>query len=197
MSRALLVRHWHDQYVNRVWVQSAAGADPDVVRASILTGPGRALGLRVLTGSETLAYLVSQVRRAFAPLQVARAVVLLVVLLGMADTLVAGVSERTRELGIARAVGARPRHLQRMVLAEGLLLATLGLVLASGVGLTLGVLWIRTTFPYLVGWVLEPHVAYGSLFALTMMTAAVTVGAGIAPARRAARLEPAVALRCE
>ena len=84
-----------------------------------------------------------------------------------------------------------------MVLAEGLLLATLGLVLASGVGLTLGVLWIRTTFPYLVGWVLEPHVAYGSLFALAIMAAAVTVLAGIAPARRAARLEPGVALRCE
>ena len=53
---------------------------------------------------------------------------LLVVLLGMADTLMASASERTRELGIARAVGARPRHLQRMVLAEGLLLAALGLI---------------------------------------------------------------------
>jgi len=157
MSRALLAREWRDHQVNRVWVRTAPGTDPDVVRAAVFAGPGRTFGLRVLTGSETLAYLVSQVHRAFVPLGVARAIVLLVVLLGMADMLAAGVVERTRELGMVRAVGAGPRHLRRMVLAEGLLVAALGLLLAGALGLTLGVVWTRSTFPYLLGWVLEAH----------------------------------------
>src|SRR5205814_4015958 len=118
-------------------------------------------------------------------------------LLGMADTLAAGVAERTREIGIVRALGARPRDVRRMVFAEGLLLAAIGLVLACGVGLTLGMLWIRTTFPLLLGWVLEPQMPYAALLALAAMTAVASVVGGMIPARRAAWLEPSLALRYE
>ena len=188
MSRTLLTREWQDRQVNRVWVQTAEGTEPDAVRRAILAGPGRELGLRVLTGRETLAYLVGEVRRAFAPLGVARAVVLLVVLLGMADALAAGVVERTRELGIVRALGATPGHLTRLVLAEGLVLAALGLVLACGVGLALGVLWIRMTFPCLLGWVLEVYLPYQQVGIIALLTIGVCLMAALVPAQRVAAL---------
>ena len=51
-------------------------------------------------------YWVAQIRRGFAGVDVLRAVVFLVMLLGIADRLASGVVQRTRELGAARAVGS-------------------------------------------------------------------------------------------
>ena len=105
--------------------------------------------------AEFVEYCAAQVRRAFAGVRALAALVLLVMLIGTADALAAGVAERTREIGAMRAVGLRRRHIVRMVLVEGMVLATLGLVLALAAGFALGTLWVKATFPYLVGWVLD------------------------------------------
>jgi ABC-type antimicrobial peptide transport system permease subunit len=123
--------------------------------------------------------------------------VLSVVLVGMADTLAAGVIERTREIGAIRVVGVRRRYVRRMVLMEGLVMGSVGLALAGASGLALGTLWVDATFPALLGWVLAPHVPYQQAGVVTVLTVAVCVVAALAPARRAASLEPAVALRYE
>ncbi len=108
-----------------------------------------------------------------------------------------GVVQRTRELGTARAVGVRRWYLQRMVLVEALVMGALGLVLGGVVGIALGALWIRWTFPYLLGYVLDFHLPYMQLGLIGLMTALVCAIAAVLPARGAARLEPAVALRYE
>ena len=127
-------------------------------------------------------YWVAQIRRGCGGVDVLRAVVFLVMLLGVADTPASGVVQRTRELGAARAVGVRRWYLQRMVLVEALVM---------------GALWIRWTFPYLLGYVLDFHLPYMQLGLIGLMTALVCAIAAILPARGAARLEPAVALRYE
>jgi putative ABC transport system permease protein len=197
MSRELYRRLWRDPQVNRVFLRTSPGAGIAEVRATIAQTLGRKYGLRILSSGELLEYFTSQVRRAFAPVDVLAGLVLLVVLVGMADTLAASVLERTRELGVMRAVGIRGRQLRRMVVAEGLVLGTLGLILAVSAGLALGVLWVEETFPYLLGWVLEIHIPYGSVETVCAVTIAVCLVAALLPARRAARLEPAVALRYE
>src|SRR6266566_2906644 len=80
-------------------------------------------------------------------------------------------------------------YLQRMVLVEALVMGALGLAL--------GALWIRWTFPYLLGYVLDFHLPYVQLGLIGLMTALVCAIAAVLPARGAARLEPAVALRYE
>lgn len=197
MSRELYRRYWNDPQVNRVFVRAAPGADVTSLRAAIARTLGLAYGLRIGAARDLIDYFAAQVRRAFAPLDVLAALLLFVLLLGLADTLTASVLERTRDLAVIRALGARRAVLRRAVVVEGIGLAVPGLLLALGVGLGLGTLWVRQTFPALLGWALETHVPYAQVVIACAATLAVCWLAGLLPARRAAALDPAQALRRE
>ena len=197
MSRDVYKRHWGDAKVTRVFVRADATADLAAVRTAIARRLGRTYNLRVLSAAEIVEYFASQVRRGFAGVYILAVMVLAVVLVGMADTLAAGVIERTREIGAIRVVGVRRGAVRRMVLLEGVVLGTIGLALAVVAGLALGKLWVDATFPALLGWVLEPHVPYAQIGVVMVLTIGVCVLAALGPARRAASLEPAVALRYE
>ena len=195
MSRELYARHWQDRQVNRIGLLVAPGTDVAVVRATIVRDLKSAYELRVLSARELIAYYAEQVDRAFAPLAILAATVLLVTLLGVADTLLAAVLARTRELGAARAIGIGRMSLGRMVFVEALLLGALGLGLALTAGIGLATLWVHDTLPYLLGWVLEMHLPYREGPVLVVLTLAVVALAAVLPAYRAASLEPGLALR--
>src|SRR5262249_35402988 len=197
MSRDLYKKYWHDNQISRVYVRVLPQTNATVVRDSIARELGNTYSLRILSASELAEYFASQVRRAFAGAHILAGMVLFVVLVGMADTLAASVVERTRELGIIRAVGVRRRYLRRMILVEACLLGILGLMLAGGAGLTLGTLWVRTTFPYLLGWLFNLHLPYMQAAIVMIVTLVVCIAAALLPARFASRLDPAVALRYE
>jgi putative ABC transport system permease protein len=195
MSREVFARHWHDRHVNRVGLRVAPGTEVSAVRAAIARDLGTAWALRILSARELIGYYADQVDRAFAPLGVLAATVLLVTLFGVADTLLAAVLGRTRELGAARAVGIRRASLVRMVYVEAFFLALLGVVLAVVSGVGLAFFWVRETLPGLLGWMLELHLPYREVPVVAALTLAVAGAAAFVPARRAARLEPCLALR--
>jgi putative ABC transport system permease protein len=197
LSRELYRAHWDDAQVTRVFVRVVPGAATDPVRAAIAQQLGMSYGLRILSTRDLMDYFTAQVRRAFAPVGVLSGLVLVVLFVGLADALAASVLERTRELGVIRALGARRAVLRRAVVAEGLGLGVPGILLAMGTGLGLGTLWVRQTFPYLIGWPLETYVPYAEIALVCAGTLAVCGLAAVLPARRAAGLEVAEALRCE
>ena len=100
------------------------------------------------------------------------------------------VSQRTQELGIRMALGARGRDVLSMVVRQGGLLALIGVVL--GVGVALGV--TRSLSFFLFGVSPFDPLTFG-------VVAAVLLGAGLVatyfPARRATKVDPMVALRAE
>jgi len=67
-----------------------------------------------------------------------------IALLGVANTLLIGVLERQREIGLLRAVGMSRRQVRTMIQAEGAILAALGALAGVGLGLILGVVFGRT-----------------------------------------------------
>jgi putative ABC transport system permease protein len=158
---------------------------------------GMTYGLRIVSASDLIDYFAAQVRRAFAPLDVLAALLLFVLLLGLADTLAASVLERKRDLATIRTLGARRAVLRRAVVVEGIGLGIPGLFLALVAGLGLGTIWVRQTFPALLGWSLETHVPYAQIGIVCAATLGVCWLAGLLPARRAAALNPAEALRHE
>lgn len=129
---------------------------------------------------------------------------LLVSALAIANTMVMSVVERTHEIGVMKAVGARDSHILLIFVVEGALLGLLG----AGVALAAG--W-AATFPLdalarsILAERLDPSfrsetalVFPAWLFlAVPAFAAAVTTLASIVPARRAARVSPIVALRHE
>lgn len=114
-------------------------------------------------------------------------VALLVGGIGVANTMIISVLERRREIGLRRALGARRAHIRRQFLAEALLLAGIGGVLGSLLGIAAtGVLAAANGWPLAVPPVLIA-IAVGS----TLVIGAV---AGLYPAVRAARIPPTAAL---
>jgi putative ABC transport system permease protein len=115
----------------------------------------------------------------------------------MGDTLATGVVERTREFGMLRAVGMRRSRLFEMVMLEGVAIGLLGLFLAAGTGLALGVFWVEVQFPAVLGWKLDLHLP--AAFGLTAagLTLLLCLVGSVLPSLRAARLVIPEALRTE
>jgi putative ABC transport system permease protein len=118
------------------------------------------------------------------------AVSLLVGGIGIMNIMLVSVTERTREIGLRLAVGARPRDVLAQFLIEATTLAALG----GAVGVALG-LGIALTIASTAGWPML--VAPESILVAVGVSGLVGVFFGFYPARRAARLDPIEALRRE
>ena len=120
---------------------------------------------------------------AIVNIMVALAVV--IALIGIANTLALSVFERTRELGLIRAVGMTRRQLRRMVRFEAALVATFGAVLGVAIGLLFG--WgVVRALPD--GFASSMVVPVQPLVTLILVAATAGVVAAMLPARRAGRL---------
>jgi putative ABC transport system permease protein len=109
----------------------------------------------------------------------------IVALLGIVNTLALAVHERTRELGLLRAVGMSKRQVRRMVRAESVITALIGAVLGLVLGVVFAVIVSRPLEAD--GFVLTFPV--GTLIAVTILAAIAGVIAAIPPARRASRVD--------
>jgi putative ABC transport system permease protein len=118
------------------------------------------------------------------------AISLLVGGVGVSNIMLVSVRERTREIGLRKALGARQRDILSQFLTEAVLLTTIGGLIGIGLGVTgAAALAAYSPVPAVVTW-WSPVLAAG-------VSAAVGVFFGVVPARRAGRLDPVVALRSE
>lgn len=117
------------------------------------------------------------------------------VALGIASVLVVSVVQRSREIGILRAMGARRGQILRVFLIQGGVLGLLGSLIGSAAGAGALVAW-HASVRQADGSQLFPLIIQPQLFVIAAVLAAVTgVLAAMAPALRAARLDPVVAIR--
>lgn len=123
------------------------------------------------------------------------AISLLVGGIGIMNIMLVSVTERTREIGLRKALGARKRDILVQFLTESSLLSLLGGIIGIGLG------WLIS---FIVGHIaassgtpFEPVVSVDAILLATLFSAAVGLFFGIYPANRAANLEPVEALRYE
>ena len=117
----------------------------------------------------------------------------IVSLFGIVNTLALSVLERTRELGMLRAIGMSRRQVRRMIRHESVVTALIGAVLGIAVGLFLAALATAALSEEGLRFALP----VGSLVAFTVVAAVAGVLAAMGPARRAARLDVLKALQYE
>lgn len=115
---------------------------------------------------------------------------LALVLVGVYGVVSYTASQRTHEIGIRMALGARPAQIRKLVFRQGIILVISGL----GVGLLGALAASRVVGNFLVGVSAVDPVIWGGVAALL---AAVTLAACYIPARRATRVDPMIALRYE
>ena len=109
---------------------------------------------------------------------------------GVSNIMLVSVRERTKEIGLRKAVGARPRDIGVQFLLEAVLLTTIGGVLGMALGVGAALLVDRLSpVPAAITW-WSLALAFG-------VSAVVGIIFGVVPAQRAGRLDPVVALRTE
>ncbi len=124
-----------------------------------------------------------------------RVFVSIVVMLGIASVLVVAVVQKTREIGILRAMGASRGQMLRVFLLQGSLVGLVGSILGALLSMLMAFLF-STLVRGADGAALFPIIVTWPLLLYSCITATVCgVFAAIAPARRAARLDPAMAMR--
>jgi putative ABC transport system permease protein len=148
---------------------------------------------RVQTRAEWIEKEDQEFQQFLSLLYVLLALSVIVSIFGIVNTLVLSVFERTRELGMLRAVGMTRRQVRRMVRHESVITALIGAALGLPLGVFLAALMTRALDQFDVQFVLPT----GQLVLLAGIAVVVGVLAAILPARRAARLNVLNALQYE
>jgi putative ABC transport system permease protein len=115
--------------------------------------------------------------------------------IGIMNIMLVSVTERTREIGLRKALGARRRDILIQFLTESSLLSLLGGIIGIGLGWLIS--FIIGRIATASGNPFNPVVGFNSVLLATLFSAAVGLFFGIYPANRAAGLEPVEALRYE
>jgi putative ABC transport system permease protein len=153
-------------------------------------------GLEALSNAQLKQRLSDAINQQFGFFNAIVAIAVLVGMLGIVNTLSMSVLERTREIGVLRAVGASRWRVRRTMADESLLISLAGSLAGMAAGILVALVWIvgmrAKTFP---GLALKLPV--GTLLSIAVLGVVIGVVAAFLPARRAARLDPLAALRYE
>ncbi len=153
-------------------------------------------GTEVLSNAQIKQRTTDAIDQQFSFFNAIVAMAVLVGMLGIVNTLSMSVLERTREIGVLRALGASRWRVRRTMADESLLISVAGTLAGIFTGLVIGLVWIvgmrRSTFPGLA-----LHLPVGMLIGIAVLGLVIGVCAAILPARRAARLDPLAALQYE
>jgi putative ABC transport system permease protein len=180
--------------IDGIYLQLASADDSpktaDVVRSLLNVAHHNANDFSVIVPAELLAEQ-QRTERLFSTVMVAIASIsLLVGGIGIMNIMLAGILERTREIGVRRAVGARKSDIVRQFVVEAVLISFAGGLLGIFFGFGMSRL-----IALLAGW--STIVTAGSILLAFLVSISVGLIFGIYPAVKAARLDPVEAIRYE
>ncbi len=190
VDNATLQRYLPGQPATNAAVYLAPGAAVDAVRRQIqLRTAG--MGVAVAPNSELRRAAIEVFDRTFAITWALEAVALIVAMLGAANSLLALVLDRRREIGLLRYLGASPAQIRGMILTEAGFLGLLAAILGLALGFALSLLLIFVVNRQSFGWTIQFHPPGALLAAALAAVWLVTLLAALYPARVAASLVPA------
>jgi putative ABC transport system permease protein len=171
---------------NFAYVVRAPGASSATVRAGIDAVVADLPTVTLKDQAEFAAEQRAPIDQMLALIYALLGLAVVIAVLGIVNTLALSVIERTREVGLLRAVGLSRRQLRTMVRLESIIIALLGAVLGVGLGLVFGVALQQSQADSGIEVLSVP---FAQLFIFVALAALVGVLAAVWPARRAARLD--------
>ena len=180
--------HTAQQLDTNVYVAFAPGANVPAATAQINAIAKTYGGLTVQDRSAYLTSQASDVDTLLGVVYVLLALAIVIALLGIGNTLALAVYERTREIGLLRAVGASRAHVRSTIRWEAVLIALLGTITGAALGVFLGWAVVRAVSAAQQSGVVS--IPWAQIAIVLVVGALAGLLAGARPARRAARLDP-------
>ncbi len=176
-----------------ILVRTISGASP-AMTAALKSGLHQFANLKIETRAQFIATQQSQVNQILGLIYALLALAIAIALIGIVNTLLLSVFERTREIGLLRAVGMRRRQVRAMIRSEALILAVFGGILGVALGTVLGV---ALSLSLRQQGITDVVVPYPNLGIFVVVAALLGLAAASWPARRAARLNVLEAISVE
>jgi len=189
IDRALYKQRWKDDAVDFIDVDIEPGADPATVKQAIEQLTAGNMQAFVYTNVEFKKWVSGLVDQFFSLDYMQLVVAVLVAMIGIVNTLVISVSERRREIGIVRAIGALRSQVRKMVLLEAVAISIIGVIVGSFAGVLDTLFMTRTQSVIAVGYTVPFYFPWVLILVTLPIVIAASLVAGWWPARNAVRMQ--------
>lgn len=179
-------RHFTNAQDSIVAVTSEPGVPVAQLRKTVEAAAALSPNITVRDSAQFKAEQRKQIDQLLGFILALLALAVIIAALGIVNTLALSVFERTREIGLLRAVGMSRRQLRRMVRIESVIISVFGALLGVAVGLGFGWALVKALSDQGIRSLVVPT---GSLLLYVLLAAVIGVLAAVLPARRAAKLD--------
>ncbi|MFP3986189.1 ABC transporter permease [Streptomyces sp. E11-3] len=177
-----------------VFVNAASGTDPDTLRASMEKSLDPYPQVQVRDQADYKELIRGQIAVLLYLVYALLGLAIVIAVLGVVNTLALSVVERTREIGLLRAIGLARRQLRRMIRLESVVIAVFGAVL----GLSLGLVWgLAAQRVLALQGMTALDIPWGTILIVVAGSVVVGLAAALLPALRASRMNVLAAIAHE
>jgi putative ABC transport system permease protein len=197
MDRSVFLRYWRDDTVSDFRVFVTPGTSLVDVRQRIIEQYAGERHVFVLTNEDARQYILRLTDQWFSLMNVQIGIAVLVAILGIVNTLTVSITDRRRELGVLKTVGALRSQIRGAIWLEAASVAVIGLVLGGVLGAINLYYLLEIVQRDAVGMRLDYQYPAGTMLALVPIMLAAAFVAALWPSEAAARRSPVEALAYE
>jgi putative ABC transport system permease protein len=188
VDRALYKKYWHDELLDAFDLWLEPGADQGKIIETIKQRHGERYELFISTHGELRDAVVKIMEQSFVVNYAVEIVAVVVAIFSVINTLLASVLDRTREIGVLRAIGATQAQVRRIVIGEAAWMGLIGGALGLFAGTVMAYHHVVYNTKQLTGWTFQFYYPYEVALLSLLAAVVLCIVAGLAPARQAAAL---------
>jgi putative ABC transport system permease protein len=186
IDRALYKQYWRDDLVDAFDLWLEPGADPHPVIEKIRNDYGAKYQLFISTHRELRDAVVRIMEQSFIVNYAVEIVAVVVAIFSVINTLLASILDRSREIGVLRAIGATQAQVRRMIVMEAGWMGLLGGLVGLFAGSVMAYHHVVYNTKMLTGWTFQFYYPYGVAVLSLVAAVALCLAAGYGPAKQAA-----------
>ncbi|HEV8344877.1 MAG TPA: FtsX-like permease family protein [Candidatus Binatia bacterium] len=186
IDRAVYKHLWKDELVDAFDLWLSPAADQEAVIRKIKDDYGERYQLFVSTHRQLRAAVVDIMERSFRVNYAVEIIAVVVAIFSVVNTLLASVLDRTREIGVLRAIGATQSQVRKMVIAEAAWIGLMGGVLGLLSGTLMSYHHVVYNTKALTGWTFQYYYPLDVAFLCVVLAVGLCLAAGYLPAKQAA-----------